>query len=328
MFCGNILGVVKKRNKKIIRARLILLIIIAAVLAFAVYVLLDHLIGNKSGDIPEAVEVLDDTSEQDDSGAQTNPGPESIFDTSGVSSLYYFDPANEERYATFASINRQVPLEDIVWMVEANLDLQPYSGAEAAAEHDSLTVLANKYFYLPEDYTPSNLVAIDNTMLWKDAADSMEDMIRAGASEGHRLWVQSGYRSFLAQTTIYNQYTANDGQEVADTYSARPGHSEHQTGLAVDFNTITDAFKETPEGQWAAEYSWVFGYIMRYTEDNTDITKYRPEPWHFRYLGKEGAARYHEEGFNSYEEYWVKYVKYTPPGMETPDEDEEESAED
>ena len=321
--------VVKKNNKKKRKGRVVLLLIIAVGLAFAVYVLFDHFFVKKADvNTSGAVETIDETGEDADSGEQEESvSTGSQFDANSVKDLWYFDRANTERYSTYATRNPEIPFDDIVWMVEANLDLQPYSGAEAAADHDSMTVLANKYFYLPEDYAPSNLVEIDSTMLWREAADSMEEMIIAGASEGHRLWVQSGYRSYMAQTTIYDQYTSNDGQEVADTYSARPGHSEHQTGLAVDFNTITDAFAETPEGQWAAEYSWIFGYITRYTKDNTDITLYRPEPWHFRYIGKEAAARYHEENFLSYEEYWVKYVKYSPPGMESADESEEESDE-
>ena len=316
----------KKQKRK--TGRIVLLIIIAIVLAFAVYVFLDHFLGNDGDSGESEVAVTEgEPYEPDTSADPVEPEEDdSPFDAS-IRALWYFNEENFERYTSFLEKNPRLPIDDVIWMVEANLDMQPYSDAVAAIDHDSKTALVNKFHYLADDFSPSNLVEIDSTMLLREAADAMEEMIRAGASEGHTLWVQSGYRSFTAQTSIYNQYSANDGQEVADTYSARPGHSEHQMGLAADFNTITDAFGETPEGQWAAEYSWIFGYIMRYTEENTDITLYRPEPWHFRYIGKEAAQRYHEEEFVSYEEYWVKYVKYYPPGMEPTDESDESSDE-
>src|SRR5699024_5056985 len=87
-----------------------------------------------------------------------------------------------------------------------------------------------------------------------------------------------------------------DGAEMADTYSARPGHSEHQTGLAFDLNEISDAFAGTPEAEWLAEHAHEYGFIIRYPADKEDITGYSYEPWHVRYLGKEIAEKVYESG--------------------------------
>ena len=323
------LDIIKEDMKK--KSRVVLLIIIVAGLACAVYVLFADFPKNKAGtdaDIDTDTPALSgETDEQagipQHGGTAGHGGTGTQFDVSGISSLWYFDPVNSDRYEAFSERMQGTPMEDVVWMVEANLDLQPYSGAVSADDPESLTVLVNKFFYLPEDYSPLNLVEIDSTMLRREAADAMEQLIRAAAADGYRLWVQSGYRSFTVQNTLYEQYSANDGQEQADTYSARPGHSEHQTGLAADFNTITDAFGESPEGRWAAENSWLYGFINRYTKENTEITLFRAEPWHFRFIGKEAATIYKNQGFQSYEEFWVKYVKFTPPSGGIPDEQED-----
>ena len=308
------------------KSRIVLLIIILAVLAFAIYVLVYDFPGAaKDGLFNGAAEPGADpgvsAGQGESDGEEAEPGKDVI------TSLWFYNPANEDRYAAFAARMPELAMADVIWMVEANLDLQPYSGSEPAVEPESLTVLVNKFFYLEDDFSPPNLVEIDSTMLRKEAAEAMEDLINAAAVGGFRLWVQSGYRSYTVQKTLYENYSATDGQENADTYSARPGHSEHQLGLAVDFNTITDAFGETSEGHWVADNSWQFGYIMRYTKENTDITLFRPEPWHFRYVGKERAAHYKDLGFTSYEEYWVKYVKFHPPdfalALEPKDETED-----
>lgn len=314
------------------RSRIVLLIIIAAVLAFAIYVLVydfpGAVGGGKAPDAPEASADPESSADQGSSTETEEPGSAGAeINTDGISSLWFYNSLNKERYAAFAARMPEIDLEDIVWMVEANLDMQPYSGSEPAGNPESLTVLVNKFFYLEEGFTPPTIVEIDSSMLRKEAADAMEELISVAAVRGFRLWVQSGYRSFSVQKSLYENYTATDGQEIADTYSARPGHSEHQLGLAVDFNTITDAFGETPEGRWAAENSWLFGYIMRYTKENTDITLFRPEPWHFRYIGIERAAHYKELKFTSYEEYWVKYVKYQPPDFELPEDADDAASE-
>ena len=110
------------------------------------------------------------------------------------------------------------------------------------------------------------------------------------------LWAQSGYRSYDYQNDLYNSYVKRRGKTAADTFSARPGHSEHQSGLAFDLNTIDSSFKNTDEGKWVAKNAYLYGYILRYPEGKTNETGYIYEPWHIRYVGKELAKALYNNG--------------------------------
>lgn len=117
------------------------------------------------------------------------------------------------------------------------------------------------------------------------------------------MWVCSGFRSYTVQKNLYNSYVRRDGAENADRYSARPGHSEHQTGLAFDINYADDRFKGTPEASWLAENAYKYGFILRYPEGKEPITGYMFEPWHYRYVGVENAAKIYASGL-TLEEYF------------------------
>ena len=115
----------------------------------------------------------------------------------------------------------------------------------------------------------------------------------------------SGYRSYNTQKGLYNYYVNRDGREAADRYSARPGHSEHSTGLAMDVSGIdgkcaaTDCFGETPEAAWLAENVYDYGFIIRYPEGKEHITGYKYEPWHLRYVGVDIAREIRELGLDA-----------------------------
>jgi D-alanyl-D-alanine carboxypeptidase len=113
---------------------------------------------------------------------------------------------------------------------------------------------------------------------------------------GLNLYISSGYRSYSYQENLYNNYVYQDGKEAADTYSARPGHSEHQTGLAFDLNTIDDSFAYTDEGKWVAQNCYKYGLILRYPEGKEKQTGYKYESWHLRYVGKELAEKLYNNG--------------------------------
>jgi D-alanyl-D-alanine carboxypeptidase len=144
----------------------------------------------------------------------------------------------------------------------------------------------------------------------KEAGEALQEMISAAASGGNKLWSQSGYRGYSLQSRLYSDYVATKGLEAAEKSSARPGHSEHQTGLTTDLNTINEAFGDTDEGRWVAENCYKYGFIIRYTMDNLDVTLFKYEPWHIRYIGKDAATEMKKQGISSFEEYWVKYEKY------------------
>ena len=159
-------------------------------------------------------------------------------------------------------------------------------------EEDGLTyiydiLIANKSYSLPSDYNPG----IDDESL-----SAFYIMQSDAAYEGLDLYISSDFRSYETQDRLYNNYASYDGYELADTYSARPGHSEHQTGMAFDLNTIDNAFADTAEGQWIKENCHKYGFIIRYPEGKEHITGYIYEPWHIRYLGVDKATEVYESG--------------------------------
>ena len=121
-------------------------------------------------------------------------------------------------------------------------------------------------------------------------------MQAAAKKDGYSLTIVSGFRSYSYQGQLYNNYVARDGKAAADTYSARPGHSEHQTGLAMDINNASSSFNNTPEAKWIAENCYKYGFILRYPKGKENITGYMYESWHVRYLGKQLAKEVCDSG--------------------------------
>ena len=148
-------------------------------------------------------------------------------------------------------------------------------------------LIANKTYALPPDYAPGV-----NT----EAEDAFYKMQAEAHDLGLTLYISSGYRSYDYQAGLYQRYVDRSGKAEADRYSARPGHSEHQTGLAFDMNTISDEFKDTDEGKWVADNCHKYGFIIRYPEEKESVTGYMYEPWHIRYLGVETATAVYESG--------------------------------
>lgn len=166
-------------------------------------------------------------------------------------------------------------------------------------------MIANKTYTLPESYDPGVV---------KEAADALTEMQNAAAADGISLFVVSGYRSYYSQEAVYAGWVNQDGVEVADTYSSRPGHSDHQTGYTFDLNSLSQSFAYTKEGIWLAEHCADFGFIIRYPEDKEMYTGYIYEPWHVRYIGKEKAKLITESGL-SLEEYYGFSSDYSESDM-------------
>ncbi|HSI68185.1 MAG TPA: D-alanyl-D-alanine carboxypeptidase family protein [Planococcus sp. (in: firmicutes)] len=160
-------------------------------------------------------------------------------------------------------------------------------------------LVVNKVYALPSTYNPGI-----NSLAQK----GVNAMVAAAKSEGVYLSVISSYRSYSYQATLYNNYVKRDGQAAADRYSARPGHSEHQTGLAFDFGGTNQAywlkssFEDTKEGKWLAVNAHKFGFILRYPKGKESITGYMFEPWHFRYVGSGESSKIKASG-KTLEEY-------------------------
>ncbi|MDE6427292.1 MAG: D-alanyl-D-alanine carboxypeptidase family protein [Ruminococcus sp.] len=154
-------------------------------------------------------------------------------------------------------------------------------------------LIANKSYSLPANYDPG----IDATTV-KQFGELSND----AAKEGLNIYLSSGYRSYAYQNTIYNNYVSWHGKALADTFSARAGHSEHQTGLAIDVNTIDDSFADTPEAVWLSQHAHEYGFIIRYPKGKESVTGFKYEPWHIRYLGIEKATEVYNSGL-ALEEY-------------------------
>lgn len=159
-------------------------------------------------------------------------------------------------------------------------------------------LVVNKTYSLPSDYRPSNSADYQycTTCLTPETLNAFNEMQADAQALGLNLYISSGFRSYSYQENLYNNYVYQDGQEAADTYSARPGHSEHQTGLAFDLNTIDDSFAYTDEGKWVADNCYKYGLILRYPSGKEDKTGYQYESWHLRYVGKELAQKLYNNG--------------------------------
>jgi D-alanyl-D-alanine carboxypeptidase len=179
----------------------------------------------------------------------------------------------------------------------------------------SLAVVVNKTRPLdPDDYAASDLVTVpvphtNPPMLRKEASAAIVDMFADYTDEtGLEMQSISAYRSYSAQVRVYNNWVASLGQEGADLTSARPGFSEHQTGLAMDIDAkpssgcaLDQCFADTPQGIWLAKNAWKYGFVLRYPEGLTDVTGYEFEPWHYRYIGIDLAKQYHDSGATTLE---------------------------
>jgi len=181
----------------------------------------------------------------------------------------------------------------------------------------SLWVVANKLRPLnPKDYAAPDLVAVPVPYVYapslrKKASDAVVAMFNAFNDEtGLGMKSQSAYRSYSAQVSVYNNWVSSLGQAGADLTSARPGHSEHQTGLAIDISAsdgkcaLKACFADTPQGSWLAENAWKYGFILRYPNGETKTTGYEFEPWHYRYVGKALATEMHTTGITTMEEFF------------------------
>ena len=135
-------------------------------------------------------------------------------------------------------------------------------------------------------------------------------MRKAALEDGIELKVVSGFRSYDIQNGLYNRYVARDGKAAADTYSARPGHSEHQTGLAADLNSVDNNFGDTKEGKWLNDNCYKYGFILRYPKGKEEYTGYMYESWHFRYVGDIAKELYNNGSWLSLEEYLGITSKY------------------
>ena len=231
--------------------------------------------------------------------------------------ISYYKKENKKRYIAYEKENPTLTLEQIITYVNIGLDNPYYTNTKPADNLNTNLLLVNKYNYLTEDYVPSNLENISTTyarsgmQLVKEAKEAFETLSENAKKEGMNVIAMSSYRSYDYQVNLYNNYVAQDGKEAADKYSARPGYSEHQTGLAVDVYNLDlpyTSFEETEEFTWMQENAYKYGFILRFLKDKVDITGYQYESWHYRYVGKKVAKEIKDNNL-TLEEYIAKKVE-------------------
>lgn len=227
---------------------------------------------------------------------------------------YYIDK-NLERYITYFEKNTTLTEQDVISYINSNADLGHYENTESTDLAKGILMIANKHYTLG-DYIPENLVPIDTNYgragyLTKETYDALTKMFETASNNNLNFKINSPYRSYTTQVSLYNNYVAKDGIKLADTYSARAGFSEHQTGLAVDItskNTNFNSFDKTEEFKWLGEHAHEYGFILRYPKGSEHLTGYMYESWHYRYVGVE-AATYIKEHNITFEEYYAYFVK-------------------
>jgi LAS superfamily LD-carboxypeptidase LdcB len=192
------------------------------------------------------------------------------------------------------------------------LDFSFYSGiiGKQVKNPNTKLVLCNKYNYLPSDYVPEGYKKTDGRVLslQKEAQEQFDKMRADALKSGINIYIVSGYRSYAVQNQIFNNYKLND-PKGAETYSARPGYSEHQTGLAADLNSASASanFQNTKEYAWLTANAHKYGFILRYPKGKEWITGYIFEPWHWRYVGVKVAEKIKELDI-TFDEYYAIYL--------------------
>lgn len=225
--------------------------------------------------------------------------------------IKYFKMDNLDRYINYKSKNPNKEIKQIIKDVNMDLDKEPYEDMKKATNLNTINILVNKHNYLTEDYVPENLeninssYALSNMKMVSEAKNAFENLSKDAAKQNLKVIAMSTYRSYEYQVDLYNRYVKTDGKEAADTYSGRPGNSEHQTGLAVDVYNVKETytnFEKTKEYTWMQDNAYKYGFILRFPNDKENETGYEFESWHYRYVGLE-AAKYIKEHNISFEEY-------------------------
>lgn len=236
--------------------------------------------------------------------------------------VLYLEEFFTVRYAKLDYYDRYVAYSDetgedeetTVLFVNLDLDKESYTDSTLISDF-SLDMLVNKHRSLTEDFVPTDLVPIDLAYASSEdlecsrlALNAYREMSEAANKEGYYLVINSAYRSYQDQVDLTNYYLRTYGQNYVNKYVAKPGYSEHQTGLAFDIGSRNvSVFANSKEYQWMQENAYKYGFIHRFTKKKEYLTGFREEPWHYRYVGKDIAKVIQEQNL-SLEEYWVMFL--------------------
>lgn len=257
--------------------------------------------------------------DKDNKDEQVNKNENNEFEK-----INYYKAENLNRYLEYQEKNKNYNTEKVVTYVNIGLDKEFYSFIKDADMSYGNLILMNKYNKLKEDYTPNDLEEIDskyfingNTKvrkLKKEAKEAFEMLSEDSINNGTPVYGQSAFRPYEMQESLYNNAVSNYGQKQADIDTARPGFSEHQTGLAIDVSSTKGGnmlyFDSSKSFEWMNENAHKYGFILRYEEDKTNITGFMYESWHYRYVGIKVATDMYENYPDlTYEEYYVRFIE-------------------
>lgn len=312
----------KFKLKKKYRRRLALLFLIAIIGVITVwrykvylyhqtyeYKLLEK--GYEEKDIPTILEKID-TIEIDKILEEENK----IDYLDEIISQKYYMKKNITEYLTYYEENDKLSFEDLIAVVNVGATKEWYADTQITDTSKGYLILTNKFNLLPKDFNAGEIKNFSSTYAYGTVSAESEcylafiNMANVARKEGITLVLTSGYRTNAKQESLYNSYLQTYGRAYADAYAARPGASEHETGLALDVfspGSTTDMFHTTKAYEWLSLHAQEYGFILRYPENKEHITGYSPESWHYRYVGIDMAKKIKEEGI-TYDEYYAFYL--------------------
>ena len=233
----------------------------------------------------------------------------------------YFLEKNLEDYKEYINKNNETDYAKVISIVNVHANHKWYQLELNTNEDLGMLMNVNKFYTLSETYTPENLKNIELSYAYGEegdnklidyAYDKFLELWQAANDQGFYLMVTSSYRDYESQKEIYDYRVSTWGERKADETAARPGHSEHQTGLVIDMTSKTeplaDSFTDSKAYEWLKENAYKYGFIERYPEGKTYLTGYSPESWHWRYVGLEAAKTMHDENI-TFDEYYAFYVE-------------------
>ncbi len=229
----------------------------------------------------------------------------------------FFREDKMELYLNYIDKNNNSNISDVISIVNAGAHKEFYNDTITTDMSKGDLILVNKFYKLDNDYSPNDVIPVSTQYAYSDrharkhVLDAFIDLWTDAKKEGYNLIINSGYRDLELQTHLYNSYSNSHGKEDADTFSARPRHSEHETGLAIDlslYGTIMDDFDKTEAFKWVKKNAHNYGFILRYPKDKEHITGFIYEPWHYRYVGIEVAKNIYDLNI-TFDEYYELFVK-------------------
>ena len=228
----------------------------------------------------------------------------------------YFLEKNLKKYIEYNK-NNDKSFYDVIAIVNVGADKEFYRDPKKTDISKGILMLTNKFNYLDNTYNSDKMIVVskqysygENQMLTSEAYNEFIKMFKAAKEAGLSLIINSSFRSYEDQEEIYNMYKNSKGEEYADTIAAKPGFSEHQTGMAIDIQapgSRAATFEEFEEFKWLQENAHKYGFILRYPKDKEYLTGYNYESWHYRYVGVE-AATYIKENNITFDEYYAYYL--------------------